>query len=393
MSESISISAALHLSEVNESEIRWLLQDFFHSAFYDDSEGGKVYYPDRTRASVILLYSGESLMEAIPGAKLTPSEVIAIQQRIEAEILAPARKRVGMDIYLSEKPVVGYFRHRDDFQISPAPASAPRPDLRLPGLYPRHPFVLEYSFDASSHAVLSGLRRLKKRREMELILGALLDGSILHLPSTPGRYRWVLKPLGVPAERLRSSFLPEGYICEGFPAESNQFSELVGSNELPAIEPSEYYQLFWGPAMTLALPKDFSLQLVRFSGLPIQERGKFLRACHWLRESNAALWSSRSAAFVALVIAVEALMPSTRAYRRKSFEAFIDRFAPGRGLEQDRKRFYQIRSELTHGTALRHDDRDSLEVSISPEMSDEFREFDSMRRVARSVIVNWLAAN
>lgn len=84
-------------------------------------------------------------------------------------------------------------------------------------------------------------------------------------------------------------------------------------------------------------------------------------------------------------------MPRKDRGDRKKFEAFIDRLAPGRGLQQDRSRFYRIRSELAHGAELSGEDRDWLQVSITPEMSEQFREFQAMRRVARLVAVNWLA--
>lgn len=82
-------------------------------------------------------------------------------------------------------------------------------------------------------------------------------------------------------------------------------------------------------------------------------------------------------------------MPRSDRGKRREFELFIDRFAPGRGHQQDRLRFYRIRSESAHGVDLRYEDGDAL-VSITPRISDGLREFEAMRSVAKSVIVNWL---
>ena len=268
MREGDSISESLHIRETNESELRWLLHDFFRGGFYDDSEVEIVYYPNRTKPSVKLAYGNGSLVEAIAGSNLTAADLEELQRRVRREILSPSVGRVGKDIYLSEKAVAGYFRQHDVFQILPAPADAPKPVSGLPGLYPRHPFLVEYLFDSSSHPVLNGLRRLRKRSEFELILNALLDGSIVYASPTGGRYHWVLAP-GRPSQiGPRCSFLREGYVCDGFPSESNELSRPSGFVELAAIEPGEYYNLAWSPAMPLALPTNFAVQLGRFNDLP-----------------------------------------------------------------------------------------------------------------------------
>jgi hypothetical protein len=83
-------------------------------------------------------------------------------------------------------------------------------------------------------------------------------------------------------------------------------------------------------------------------------------------------------------------MPRRDRGKRREFELFIDRFAPGRGLQQDRSRFYRIRSELAHGADLRYEDGDHALVLTTPRISKGLREFEAMRSVAKSVIVNWL---
>lgn len=384
-----NISTALHIDKLEEVDLQWLLLDFFHGAFYDDSEAGVVFYPERNRAAVKLVYSNDYRVRAIAGPTLSNTTLAELQSRLEAEILAPPVRRIGREIFLSEKRVEGYFRHADLLQILPAPQDVPSADLKLPGMYPRYPFVLEFSFNASSNQILSDLRKYRVRCELEIVLNALLDGLLHCTTPVGGRYRWVLLP---PDPQLpKCTFAQEGYVCSGFPSEAAQFSDCSSLLKMPEFEPISYYELSWTAAMSFGLPTDIAIQLGRFCNLSGEERKIWLTACHWLRHSSVALWDSRSAAFVALVTAVEALMPRKDRGDRKKFEAFIDRLAPGRGLQQDRSRFYRIRSELAHGAELRGEDRDWLQVSITPEMSEQFREFQAMRRVARLVAVNWLA--
>ena len=144
------------------------------------------------------------------------------------------------------------------------------------------------------------------------------------------------------------------------------------------------------PSMSLGLPSNFSIKIDSFYALAESERAAWLRACHWLRHSSVAVWDSRPAAFLALVTAVEALMARGDRGKRREFESFIDRYAPGRGLQKDRTRLYRIRSELAHGEDLRYEKSDDGMVSITPRISEGLREFEAMRGVAKSVIVNWL---
>lgn len=388
--QNTDISNELRVGQVEEVELRWLLIDFFNAALHDDTRAaGIVFYPNADRAAIKLIYKDRDLVQAIAGPSLTRSTLEELQRRVDSEILSSVGRKIGGAVFLSEKPVEGYFRHKDSFQILPPPAAAPRPDLNLPGLYPRHPFVLETSFVASSNSVLSALRKLRTQCELELALSALLDGSICSATSAR-RYRWVLWPREDHQGRPASVFVQDGYRCSGLPAESSQFSRAGSIPKLQEVEPSTYYQLIWAPSMPLGLPSDFSARLDSFYALARTEREAWLRACHWLRHSSVAVWDSRSAAFVALVTAVEALMPRRDRGKRREFELFIDRFAPGRGLQQDRLRFYRIRSELAHGADLRYEDSDHAVISITPRISEGLQEFESMRSVAKSVIVNWL---
>ena len=179
----------------------------------------------------------------------------------------------------------------------------------LPGMSPRHPFVLEFSFEASPNQTLSGLRKYRARCELELVLNALLDGLVQCRTPVGGRYRWILSPPQSPQNTPACTLAQEGYACSGFPSEAAQFSDSLSLLKLPEFEPSMYYELSWAPAMSLGVPSDIATQLDRFCSLSREERKIWLNACHWLRHSSVAVWDSRSAAFVALVTAVEALMP------------------------------------------------------------------------------------
>lgn len=247
------ISAALQVDKFAESDLQWLLVDFFHGAFYDDSEAGVVFYPDRNHPAIKLVYSNDYRVRAVTGPRLSDSTLGELQRRVEAEILAPQPRKIGREIFLSEKRVEGYLLHADLLQILPPPEDAPSADFRLPGMYPRHPFVLEFSFDASANQTLSGLRKYRVRCELELVLSALLDGLVQSTSPVAGRYRWVLSASQDLPHRPTCKFAQEGYAYSGFPSERAQFSDSSNFLKLPELAPGAYYELSWSPAMSLSL--------------------------------------------------------------------------------------------------------------------------------------------
>jgi hypothetical protein len=384
MNEEREISSDLHLREVNDEELSSILEQAFGGALYDDSNDEEfVFYPDKSRARVKLKYKGGYLLSALAGAALSDEMLRLLQARVESELLGPCQTIVASEILLSEKLVSGSFRYRDLFQILPAPEGAPKPPPNLPGMYPRHPFLLEFSFPGSSNAIISGFRKIRVRAELESMLSVLLDGTV-EGTGAYGRYRWVRSDIG------GCNFAQEGYLFSGLPSESSTFSDSSYVSKIPEVDPTNYYDLTWSASMPLKVPSDLSPRLNAFYNLRREEKETWLRAAHWLRQSSVSLWTSHSAAYLALITAVESLMPAEDRGNGRKFQEFVVRFAPGQGLAADRTRFYGIRSKLIHGKRLSYYDQSPLGISITPHGLEEQRRFESMRRVAKLAVANWL---
>lgn len=388
MNERIDISSDLHLGGVNDEELRSILEQAFGGALHDDSDDEEfVFYPDKNRARVKLRYKDGVLLSALAGAALSDETLRHLEGRIESELLSPSQTIVASEIFLSEKPILGSFRYLDLFQILPAPRGAPKPPSNLPGMYPRYPFLIEFAFTGSPNRIISGFRKLRARAELERLLGALLDGTVECTAAYGARYRWVRSDDG------SCKFAQEGYLCSGLPSESSAFSESGDIPKISDVDPAKYYDLNWSASMPLEVPSDLGLRLDAFYGLRRTEQETWLRAAHWLRQSSIAVWNSQSAAYLALITAVESLMPPEERGNGRKFQKFVVRFAPGRSLEADRARFYGIRSKLIHGERLSYSDQSSLGISITPHEVQEYRRFESMRRVAKLAIANFLLAS
>ena len=86
---------------------------------------------------------------------------------------------------------------------------------------------------------------------------------------------------------------------------------------MTSVEINEYYGLL-GLAFdrTLDLPASFTRQLDQFYGLNAVERERFLRASYWFQHASTVFAYSKSASFVALVSAIEVIMPEQEASQR-----------------------------------------------------------------------------
>ena len=98
-----------------------------------------------------------------------------------------------------------------------------------------------------------------------------------------------------------------------------------------------------------------------------------------------------SAAFAALVIAVEALIPGPSGRKSAEFKKFVNELVPNAGASYESPgRLYGLRADLLHGSTLIYSDRDPLSIGITPAMTQSSKDFHDMRRITKTVLVNWL---
>jgi hypothetical protein len=144
--------------------------------------------------------------------------------------------------------------------------------------------------------------------------------------------------------------------------------------------------------------------LGQLGSLSAKERQKFRRAAQWIYAAHA-LWEHHTSSyFIALVAAVEALMPPpgqsdscTECGKDRSpgptqrFQDFVEEYAPVTDQEErNRKWLYKIRSDLAHGRELLRYDAAPWDSSLSTSYLKELEAFEQMSRIVRWVIVNWL---
>jgi hypothetical protein len=89
-----------------------------------------------------------------------------LEERINAEIqrvfLAPQNSKVCRWTMFSTRPVEGQWRYRNQFQIVPAPAAAPRPDM----LVAEHSFIVDFASEGSVDFRINQMRYILRASDL-----------------------------------------------------------------------------------------------------------------------------------------------------------------------------------------------------------------------------------
>lgn len=387
-----SLTEELRVKAVDGAELRFLLMSHIKGCAFHIGKGEDVLYgPSEQHDYVLKLLhkKNDVIYKAEPGLGLTDGLLGTLAQAIQTELIDCTGTLVGQEILLSESPIAGYVNYDNRVQIQPAPIDAPRPAF-VQGLSARHPFLFQVRFPASKNSTVNGFRRFKALSELELALTALLRGSVRRA-IVSNTFHWVVADRD---SNTPSVFMRDGYKWPALTAETNQFSDHAGLSQLTKVPAPEYYAREpWTLGSTLNIPDNLDDQFARFYALPAVERLAWHRACYWLHHSSYVRTYSTSAAFATLVIAVEALMPGVGGKKGSKFEKFIAEFAPNHGASHERlQKLYDIRAHVLHGNMLMYSDREPLLVGITPGMTQSLKDFSEMRRIAKTVLVNWLTA-
>ena len=371
-----------------------LLRHFGKVGFADDRYA---LYGTDTNPRLIVTYNKKGKpARATAGVDFTDDDSVALSTRIHDTLLNEGTLEVGRRVLFTTLRVDGFYRYRDRFQIVPVPPQAPRPQIAM---LASNPFLLEVRYRRSLDSMTSMLRKERAEREIELLLAIFLWLPIEHLGNP--RFRWVLKPSADP--QPTSAHQQEGYHWPGDQPIRDTFTATQAMSPMPLIEPSVYYARYnYSVTDNLDLPSNISEMFDRFFALDAQDQQHFLRAGYWFHHASNVWATSHSAAFTAMVSAVEAIMPPASASppcptcKRLSglgptarFEAFVEQHASARQISTDqRKAFYKTRSALAHGGRLLQNDQRVWGAGITGVL--ELQNLRALSGVVRAVLCDWL---
>lgn len=160
-----------------------------------------------------------------------------------------------------------------------------------------------------------------------------------------------------------------------------------------------------GDMVALELPGSIGVMFDRYHALDRDQRDRFQRWAYWLNHAHLVWNLSRSATYMAVIQAVEALrpplptgLPCPNCGRpegpgpTEQFVQFMDTYVPRQQdeAEQERRNLYRLRSAIAHGGKLLGLDTDPGLGGFYPRPISERSSADLAMRIARMAGVNWL---
>src|SRR5215472_2380936 len=378
-----------------DPEFRTVLTTHFPEGAQSDPK--VVTYSRNGDTAIVARYKDGRLSTLRPGPALKPEDVEAVATTVRAEA-AETRECVYRSIAFSIRRPAGYWRFLDRFQLLPAPSGAPDTDAQVAP----HPLVLEFKVRRSANDAVSTMRWTDAETKLVLLLNVLLRFGLTHT-GFQQHQRWVIEtewPAGRtrPASR-RTIYASDGYLLPGFPGWADDFSDTSQLHEIPTLGIGEPHSA--DSAAPLEIPSYLAPGVACYYALTALDRDVFNRALYWFAHARAMYGVSSSAAFAALVQAIETLAgqpgsadpcPECKHDRSPGPTIRFKDFLTSVGV--DRKTcdtFYKIRSDVLHGSRVLHGDIDGLfSTGLDPGSFEFYVNYDQCEQAARIAMLTWL---
>jgi hypothetical protein len=391
---SINVTHRLHATQVDPAELEYIILGIFGRGSHAGTRKPR-YFKERNEASYIEFEYGKhgNLLKITAQPTVTKADLNAIQERVQQKLLDNQVEKIGQSVAFSLPAIKGYFRYGNLFQLNPG--------LELPpDTHPlQFPFILQYRYKSSDDFSINHRRKLAALTRYTRYVNIIANGVV----EPP---RWNIDQLWVYAEDMKSSvWKQEGYIPTVDLDDLEAFTPFKDAQRIDIYEPNDYYgRSGFGFDEGLSLPTIADHLLDKINLLNVADRERFDRSAVWFKMSHDVYSRSTSSSFNALATSIECLLPDNKsaceccgqpAYQiTKRFLDFLQNYAqPTPELQEEiaklYKKYYPLRSSLTHGSALL--DADLRPWAIMSEKSqEEYLIRLSLHNTVRIAIINWL---
>lgn len=390
---SINVTSRLHATEVDPVELEYIVLGFFGRGSNAGTRKPR-YFKENAEDSYIEFEYGShgNILKITAQPKVIEADLNAIQARVQQKLIDNQVEKIGQSVAFSSSPIKGYFRYDNLFQINPG--------LELPpDTHPfQFPFILQYRYKSCDDFVINGRRKQAAFTLYTRYLNTIANGVI----EPPPRYT---EQLWVYADDIKSSVWKQaGYIPTADLSDLAVFAPFEDTEQIDTCELNDYYKRGFSLSQGLLLPKITSYLLNKINSLSAADLEKFNRSAVWFKMSHDVFSRSTSSSFNALATSIECLLPENKStceycgqpvYQiTKKFLDFLKQYAqPPSELQEEieklYKKYYPLRSSLTHGSAL-------LDADLRPWafMSEKSNEESIIQRAlydtVRIAIINWL---
>ena len=384
---------------LDQRELQRILQRHFPSG----SQPGirEVVYPGETAYAIKLRFSKNDILLDIEAGPLLTAELEARLTNAIQDAQVNLGPRVFREVLFADHKLLGSWRYKDRFQITPVSLQAPQ----LNCLIGDHPFVLEIKKDCSKDGFITNMRTAQTMRNTELLLAGLVNDSVHVLMARSVYGYWVR----LPGDEYRPAYRQPYYHCDGLESTDDFSPPSALAPVLPARELYEPYSMSAGTPFSI--PDGLTEVVDIFYSLSGEVQERFLRSCYWLQRANRSFVESFSAAFMAVITAAEVLFEGRpievcdhclqpRYQLRSSFAQLLETYVPldectsrtknGKTFQARLKHLYDARSKITHGGNLRGWDAKSH--AFTPLETQDDDDLRALLRVMPCALANWLRA-
>lgn len=396
----------LYLNAVDHQELIQVLLSLFGHAYPSKPHGYKYKNEGSDYFLDVQLDRLGGIENIIPSGNFPCEELSKIENQIKKTLIDNQNPRIGQRVAFSTEKVDGYFQHKDFFQIIPVPENAPKPGISTGP----HPFLLQFSYFSCPDRLINVMRRSEKAIIYIRFLNLLLNTPVFLGPRY-SRKLWVLD-----TENRTSELRHEAYMYPGLSEELDQYSPNTEWQPIKPIPFQKYYSRF--PTVSseaLAVPDNLENSLDLVFRLDEEDYRKFFMACSWYYQAITMWHESDSSSFVALVNAIECLTDKPEQcpecnqsaiegievchlcdqprYRvTKKFKEFLKKYVPflDEQFPKAKGRFYEVRSQLSHGLELFARDLESWHFIMKRKAEEEDNLQRDLRFITKIALYNWV---
>jgi hypothetical protein len=375
--------------------------------FDSDREPKKFCLPSAgSDCRIKLTFRGGSIVAIDRGAAFDQAKWDELSAEIKRAILSGSPK-TGRDTSFSNRRVTGGWAGANSgVRILPPSASTPHTAVESAD----HPFILEFPVEVSELKDITNHRRIREHRRLTSVLNILLLGDI-SCALRRSQHLWAKPAVGGSTSDVEwvYSFFPSadlGLVIRDTPTP-------LPAERLQEVDPEEYYRPQGEPGKLrgdsgrgLTVPTDLDESIKLYQNLPKEHREKFDRAAYWLDMASRQWYLSASSSFACLVSAIESMVdrgathkvfcPQCRADfshdvpgALQRFKEFLEKYAPGGPLDTRRKKMYDLRSRILHGSLLLNLDQD-VSFGMEPPGWDEIEIHHELWALTQTALRNWL---
>ena len=389
--------------DLDSTELRILLHELIGGgqAKLKLPNPNKFYLPEAgPNCRVVLTLKNKKVIAIEPGQAFDETQWQTINNEIDKSLLA-GPTRIGRDFSFSGYRVIGSWRGENSgVQILPSAANVPSAPVELAD----HPFVLEFPFMASTSNSITSYRRLRKHRDLTLLLNILLIGGVKSMWYRPASF-WAadLDNIDQGSKWVQQSFFAPLGSCVADALSS-------ATHPLQELPPHEYEAIRGHDGEGLRVPSNLDQSIRSYESLSASNREKFDRAAFWFGIASEMRNVSVSASFAAFASAIESLTARGKRHSYKClvcgrdtdhefpgptrlFRNFLDTYASDASLVEEREQInqmYEMRSAILHGSDVMELDQSIPTMTWSPWGFKEQELYNSTWKVTRAALRNWL---